>query len=41
MDMVYSFLGGIAMGGFLFIYLKKMPLGRLERYSIRRLGDES
>jgi len=37
-NLLFSFLGGVAMGFFLYLYLKKMPLTRLERYSIGRLG---
>jgi|GEM_PF-2628683 len=39
-NLLFTCLGGVAMGLFLALYLRKMPLERLERYSIRRVGED-
>lgn len=38
-NLIFSFLGGVMMGLILYFYLKKMPLERLERYSIGKLEE--
>jgi hypothetical protein len=40
MNLIYSFFGGIVMGILLTLYIRHMPLERLRRYSIGRIGDE-
>jgi len=40
MNLVYSFFGGIVMGIVLTLYLRHMPLERLRRFSIGRIGGE-
>jgi len=37
-DLLYSALGGVVMAFVLTLYMKRMPLERLERYSLGRLG---
>lgn len=38
-NLIFSFLGGVMMGIILYFYLKKMPLERLERYSMGKLEE--
>ncbi len=38
-NLVFSFLGGLLMGVLLIFYLRRMPISRLERYSLPAEGD--